>query len=276
AFLLDQQTEPSGTQAISIGDFQQAIEVDGISFAYEDAPVLENITLSIKKGEMVALVGRSGAGKSTLVDLILRFYQPDSGTIRLDGQPISNYQLDNYRRLFGVVSQDGALFNDTVRQNIAYARPDLRDEQIEKAARIANAHNFVLNDLPEGYDTLLGERGVRLSGGQRQRIAIARAVVDEPPILVLDEATSALDTESERLVQEAIARVVQGSTAIVIAHRLSTIRMADKIVVLKAGRIVETGTHDELIQLNGEYRHLHDLQFSENGAIPAQAVAPVN
>jgi ABC-type multidrug transport system fused ATPase/permease subunit len=181
---------------------------------------------------------------------------------------VEEYNLADYRRMFGVVSQDGALFDDTVYNNIAYARPNLTREDVERAARIANAEEFIFNDLAKGYDTRLGERGVRLSGGQRQRIAIARAVAHRPPILILDEATSSLDSESEHQVQEAIARVIKGSTAIVIAHRLSTIRMADQIVVLKDGCIVETGTHEELLAQDGEYRYLYDLQFRvENKAV---------
>jgi ABC-type multidrug transport system fused ATPase/permease subunit len=188
--------------------------------------------------------------------------------IELDGVPVQEFDLAAYRTLFGVVSQDGLLFNETVYQNIAYARPELSREDVERAARIANAENFILNDLDQGYDTLLGERGVRLSGGQRQRVAIARAVVHRPQILILDEATSALDSESERLVQDAISHVVKGHTSIVIAHRLSTILMADKIVVLRDGEIVETGTHKELLALNGEYSYLYNLQFHDRVVTP--------
>ncbi len=261
AYILGQEPEPSGERPLPPDGFKEALVLRNVSFAYEDLPVLRNINLTINKGEMVALVGRSGAGKTTLVDLILRFYEPTEGSIELDGVPISAFRLADYRRLFGVVSQDSTLFNDTVYNNIAYARPELTREEVEEAARVANAEEFILNELPDGYDTILGERGVRLSGGQRQRIAIARAVAHRPSILVLDEATSALDSEAERLVQDAIARVVKGSTAIVIAHRLSTIRMADKIVVMREGRIVEIGTHRELLERSGEYRYLHDLQF---------------
>jgi ABC-type multidrug transport system fused ATPase/permease subunit len=187
----------------------------------------------------------------------------------LDGTPIREFDLTEYRRLFGVVAQDATLFNETVYDNIAYARPALTHDEVVQAARVANAEDFILGDLPDGYDTILGERGVLISGGQRQRIAIARAVAHRPQILVLDEATSSLDTESERMVQEAIARVVKGCTAIVIAHRLSTVRMADKIVVLKEGRIVESGTHEELLARGGEYRYLHNLQFYDDRTAPA-------
>jgi len=230
-----------------------------------EMPVLHQIDLEIKKGSLVALVGRSGAGKSTLVDLILRFFVPTDGTITLDGHPISEYVMQDYRTLFGTVSQDARLFNATVAHNIAYAREGVSQEEIERAAKIANADKFITEELPLGYEQILGERGVRLSGGQRQRIAIARAVAHNPAILILDEATSSLDSESERLVQDAIEKVIQGSTAIVIAHRLSTVLMADQIIVLDEGRIVEAGTHAELLRKNGAYRHLYDLQFNVDG-----------
>lgn len=265
AFILDQENEATGGRTISRDHFKESITLENVHFSYDDSsmemPVLHDLNLTIKRGDMVAIVGRSGAGKSTLVDLILRFFPPTAGQIKIDGVPIQDYDLTAYRRLFGTVSQDGALFDDTVYENIAYARPYLTREEVEQAARIANAEDFILHDLDEGYNTRLGERGVRLSGGQRQRIAIARAVAHRPPILILDEATSSLDSESEHQVQEAIARVIKGSTAIVIAHRLSTIRMADQIVVLKDGCIVETGTHEELLAQEGEYRYLYDLQF---------------
>jgi ATP-binding cassette subfamily B protein len=264
AYLLDQEIETGGTKPIPTDDGQHTLALEDVSFFYEDnedVPVLQNINLAIESGEMVAIVGRSGAGKTTLVDLIMRFYEPTEGRIKLGGTLIEEYDLVAYRRLFGVVAQDGILFDDTVYNNIAYARPELTRQAVEEAARIANAEEFILTELPNGYDTLLGERGVRISGGQRQRIAIARAIAHKPKILVLDEATSSLDSESEQKVQEAITRVVKGHTAIVIAHRLSTVRMADKIIVLKDGRIVEVGTHDELLEGDGEYRYLYDLQL---------------
>ncbi len=245
----------------------QRIEFKGVSFAYFDDPVLHHIDLQVNAGEMVALVGQSGAGKSTIADLLLRFYMPSSGEILLDGVPIQEYDLHSYRQMFGVVSQEATLLDDTIANNIAYGRPDLTRGEIEKAARIANAEPFILNDLPDGYDTMLGERGVRLSGGQRQRISIARAVAHKPPILILDEATSALDTASERLVQQAIDEVVKGNTALVIAHRLSTIRRADRIVVLNRGRIIEQGTHDKLIAAEGTYYRLYQQQFSDEGLL---------
>lgn len=270
-YLLSQAQEADGMGRRIADGFKDSVVFRNVSFAYEELPVLSNINLTIRQGEMVALVGRSGAGKSTLVDLLMRFYMPIEGHIEMDGTPINEFDLSAYRQLFGVVSQDGTLFNETVHANIAYARPFLTREDVERAARVANAEEFILNDLSDGYDTMLGERGVRLSGGQRQRISIARAVAHRPSILILDEATSSLDTESERLVQDAISQVVKGYTAVVIAHRLSTIMMADRIVVLRDGEIVETGTHQELYNLNGEYRYLYDLQFHpENVEIAEQ------
>ena len=212
---------------------------------------------------MIALVGPSGAGKSTLVDLIPRFHEPTAGRVLLDGVDTREIRLDALRALVGVVSQDTVLFNDTVRANLAYGAGDrFSQAQIEAAARAANAHQFIA-ELPQGYDTVLGERGTRLSGGQRQRLAIARALLVDPPILILDEATSALDTESERLVQEAIDRLLSNRTVFVIAHRLSTVVHADQILVLERGAVVERGTHTQLLARGGTYARLHALQFRE-------------
>jgi len=248
--------------------FRDAIVFEGVAFAYEDEPVLSDISFTARRGEVVALVGPSGAGKSTLVDLIPRFYEPTSGRILLDGVDTREYRLDTLRSLTGIVSQDTVLFNDTVKRNVAYGAGDrYSQEQIEAAARAANAHEFI-RELPEGYDTILGERGTRLSGGQRQRIAIARALLTDPPILILDEATSALDTESERLVQQAIDRLLEGRTVFVIAHRLSTVVSASQILVLDRGRIVERGTHSALVARGGVYSRLHALQFND-GPAPA-------
>jgi subfamily B ATP-binding cassette protein MsbA len=232
--------------------------------------VLSEVSFRLSKGKVVALVGPSGAGKTTAADLLPRFYDPTSGQILMDGVPLTSLRRASLRGLLGVVSQDTVLINDSVRANIAYGSPNATREQIEEAARAANAAAFI-ETLPHGYDTTLGERGTRLSGGQRQRIAIARALLRDPPILILDEATSALDTESERLVQQAIARLMRQRTVLVIAHRLATVRDADEIVVLDAGQVVQRGTHEELLRMGGLYRRLYDLQFrSEEPAVPAE------
>jgi len=237
------------------------ITYEHVSFAYEDEPVLRDISLEVKRGEVLAIVGPSGSGKTTIVNLLLRFYDPTDGTISIDGTNLRDVTLASLREQIGLVTQDVVLFNDTVAANIAYGRPDTPREAIAEAARVANADEFI-RALPDAYDTVIGERGVKLSGGQRQRLAIARALLRNPPILVLDEATSALDTESERLVQQAIDRLMQHRTALVIAHRLSTIQHADTIVVLSDGRIVEQGTHPELVEADGLYRKLYEMQFA--------------
>ena len=239
--------------------FNQEIRFDNVSFTYEKEPVLKNINLTIKKGETVALVGSSGAGKSTLADLVPRFYDPTDGQITIDGVPVSEININSLRDLMGIVTQESILFNDSVAKNIAFAKPNAREEDIVQAAKIANAHQFI-TELDEGYQTSIGERGGKLSGGQRQRISIARAIMKNPPILILDEATSALDTESEKLVQEALTNLMKNRTSLVIAHRLSTIQHADKIVVMDKGRIVEQGTHQELIALKGIYHKLINMQ----------------
>ena len=262
--VLDSPTEPQLDRGrVAVGDFREAIVFDDVRFSYGGEPVLQEISFTAPRGEVVALVGPSGAGKSTLVDLIPRFYEPTGGRVLLDGVDTRDITLPSLRRLMGIVSQDTVLFNDTVRNNIAYgAEGKYGPAQIEAAARAANAHPFI-TELPDGYDTLLGERGTRLSGGQRQRIAIARALLVAPPILILDEATSALDTESERLVQEAIDRLLAGRTVFVIAHRLSTVEHADQILVLDRGRIVERGSHAELLAKRGAYHRLHSMQFRD-------------
>jgi len=223
-------------------------------------PVLEGVDFFVPAGTVVALVGPSGAGKTTIVDLLARFYEPTAGAIEIDGTDIRDLRIASLRGALGVVSQDTVLFHDTVRANIAYGIEDAPLERVEAAARAAHAHDFAMK-LPEGYGTVVGERGTTLSGGQRQRIAIARAVLRDPPVLVLDEATSALDTESERLVQKALKGLLAGRTVFVIAHRLSTIQRADRIVVVDGGRIVQQGTHDELMESGGLYRRLRELQF---------------
>ena len=274
--VLDAPTEAAldrGTRTVT--GFHDSLVFEDVSFAYEEEPVLSNISFGARKGDVVALVGPSGAGKSTLVDLIPRFYEPTSGRILVDGIDAREIALPSLRSLTGIVSQDTVLFNDTVRSNIAYGASErFTEEQIVAAARAANADVFI-RELPQGYDTVLGERGTRLSGGQRQRIAIARALLIDPPILILDEATSALDTESERLVQEAIDRLLTGRTVFVIAHRLSTVRHADEILVLDRGRIVERGAHPELLAKRGVYFRLHSLQFrdgrAEDGALATPA-----
>ncbi|HTK54880.1 MAG TPA: ABC transporter ATP-binding protein [Gemmatimonadaceae bacterium] len=272
--VIDSPTEASldrGT--IANATFERALEFERVSFAYADEPVLVDVSLVAPKGQVIALVGASGAGKSTLVDLIPRFYEPTAGRILLDGTDTREIALPALRSLIGIVSQDTVLFNDTVRNNLAYgAAAKYTDAQIEAAARAANAHRFIA-ELPDGYDTILGERGTRLSGGQRQRLSIARALLVDPPILILDEATSALDTESERLVQEAIDRLLEGRTVFVIAHRLSTIAHADQILVMDRGRVVEHGTHGALLARRGHYHRLHALQFADAREMEARARA---
>ncbi|MBI4501858.1 MAG: ABC transporter ATP-binding protein [Gemmatimonadetes bacterium] len=252
--------------APSFPGLRQAITFDHVWVAYQpDAWVLRGVHLQVPQGEIVAIVGPSGAGKSTLVDLLPRFIEPQRGAVLIDGVPITGYSRRSLRRAMGIVSQQTVIFNGTVRSNIAYGdEANASDAAVESAARAANAHRFI-EQLPQGYDTMLGERGARLSGGERQRIAIARAILRDPPILILDEATSALDSESERLVQEAIQRLVEHRTVLVIAHRLSTVARADRIVVLDGGRVVEAGRHAELVAAGGLYQRLHALELSDIG-----------
>ncbi|MES1242208.1 MAG: ABC transporter ATP-binding protein [Acidobacteriota bacterium] len=246
--------------AREIETVRERIAYERVSFSYEERPVLHGVNLNIRAGEIVALVGPSGAGKSTLVNLLPRFFDPDTGRVAIDGMDIRDLKLRSLRALIGIVTQDTVLFNDTIRNNIAYGRLDLPLERVREAAAAAYADEFIMQ-LPNGYDTVIGESGVRLSGGQRQRLAIARALLKNAPILILDEATSHLDTESESLVQKALSNLMQGRSTLVIAHRLSTVMRADRIVVVEGGQIVEEGSHDELMALGGTYRRLYDLQF---------------
>jgi subfamily B ATP-binding cassette protein MsbA len=251
-------------EAGSLSALQQQIELRNVSFGYanETRSVLRDVSLTIKAGTMVALVGESGGGKSTLTKLLPRFHDPTSGEVLWDGTDLRDATLASLRNQIALVTQETVLFNDTIRHNIAYGKPDATDREIEEAASIAFAHDFI-REMPNGYDTIVGERGIFLSGGQRQRLAIARAVLVNAPVLILDEATSALDAESERLVQRAIGNLVRNRTTIVIAHRLSTVRRADVIVVMEAGRIIEMGTHAELLERGGQYRKLYELQFAD-------------
>ena len=245
--------------AKELKEFSNSIELKNVSFSYEDNVVLKNINLKIEKGKTIALVGSSGAGKSTLADLIPRFIDASEGEVLIDGVNIKNYTLHSIRNQMGIVTQEAILFNDTIANNIALAKDDAAEEEIIHAAKIANAANFI-ETKEDGYETNIGDRGLKLSGGERQRMTIARAVLKNPPILILDEATSSLDTESERLVQDAINNLMTNRTSIVIAHRLSTIRHANEIIVLQKGEIVERGTHDSLINQNGFYKRLVDMQ----------------
>ena len=243
--------------------FNESVTFDHVFFQYDDGDVqvLQDISFSLNKGSVVALVGVSGAGKSTTADLIPRFFEPTEGAVQLDGVDIRKFKTRALRQLMGIVTQETILFNDTISGNIAYGKKDIPIEKIRKAAAAANALEFI-DKLPEGFDTIIGEKGVRLSGGQRQRLAIARALFKDPPILILDEATSSLDIESEKKVQEAMDRLMKDRTVLVIAHRLSTIVNADNIIVLDGGKIVETGTHEQLLGQNGIYKNLYNVQFS--------------
>ena len=243
-----------------IHDFKDAIEMKGVCFSYtQGREVLHDINLTVEKGKTIALVGQSGSGKSTLVDLVPRYHDVSAGEVLIDGKNIKDVRIRDLRSLIGNVNQEAILFNDTFYNNITFGVENATMDQVMEAAKIANAHDFIM-ETEHGYDTMIGDRGGRLSGGQRQRVSIARAILKNPPILILDEATSALDTESERLVQEALERLMRSRTTIAIAHRLSTIKNADEICVLHEGKIVERGTHENLIALNGYYKRLYDMQ----------------
>ncbi len=248
--------------AFPLPPFEREIRFDHVDFAYDDDKILDGIDVTIRRGETVALVGASGSGKTTLANLLPRFYDPNAGRILFDGQELRSVTLDSLRRQIGLVTQETVLFNDTVKNNIAYGRSDVPMERIVEAAKSAHAHEFI-ESLPEKYETIVGERGARLSVGQRQRLTIARALLKDPPILILDEATSALDSESEKLVQEALEALMANRTSLVIAHRLSTVRRADRILVLERGRVVETGTHRELLERDGLYARFHALQMQD-------------
>jgi subfamily B ATP-binding cassette protein MsbA len=263
--VLDLKTEQEAEKGqLELPRIAQSVTFDDVTFHYESqsVPALNDINLTIRAGEMVALVGSSGSGKTTLVNLIPRFYEPTAGRILIDGIDTQSYTLRSLRSQIGMVSQDVVLFDDSIRNNIAFGREGTTDEDIIQAARLAYAHDFV-ERLPEGYQTVVGEKGVKLSGGERQRLAIARAILRDPPLLILDEATSALDTESERVVQLALANLMKNRTTVVIAHRLSTIQQADRIMVMARGSIVEEGTHDELLRRGGQYQRLHAMQFQD-------------
>jgi len=259
----DTEALPEKENAVELKSLQNKIALKNVSFDYgTEKSIIQDFNLEIAKGEMVALVGESGGGKSSLIKLVQRLYDPTAGAILWDETDLRDAKLSSLKQQIALVTQETVLFNDTVRYNISYGNPNATDEEVSEAARIAFADDFI-RELPEGYDTLVGERGIFLSGGQRQRIAIARAVLVNAPVLILDEATSALDAESERLVQKALANLMKNKTSIVIAHRLSTVRKADKIVVMERGQIKQTGTHSELLQKGGIYKRLYELQFAE-------------
>ncbi|SEA21213.1 ATP-binding cassette, subfamily B, MsbA [Chitinophaga terrae (ex Kim and Jung 2007)] len=258
--LIDEKSKVvNAPNAITLTEFKEAIRFENINFSYAEKAILKDVNLTIPKGASVALVGPSGGGKSTLMDLIPRFMDPNSGAVLFDGHNIKDVTMESLRSMMGIVNQESILFNDSIFNNIAFAKPDATQAEVEAAARIANAHDFIMN-TEQGYETNIGDKGSKLSGGQRQRICIARAVLSNPPLMLLDEATSALDTESEKMVQEALNNLMKNRTSLVIAHRLSTIQNADIIVVLDNGRIIEQGTHQELLNNNGVYKRLIEMQ----------------
>ncbi|MCK5064247.1 MAG: ATP-binding cassette domain-containing protein, partial [Candidatus Fermentibacteraceae bacterium] len=247
---------------VPFSSFKHSIEFRDVCFSYEPGiQVLTDLSFKVSKGEIIALVGPSGGGKSTIADMIPRFYDPDSGDILIDGIDLRNISIESLRSCLGVVTQETVLFNDSIRNNIAYGEVSIPLDKVKMAASVANALDFI-EELPRDFETVIAERGTRLSGGQKQRLAIARAVLKDPDILIFDEATSALDTHSERLVQKAIDALIEGRTALVIAHRLSTIRKASRVIYIEDGMIAEEGTHSELLERNGKYRKLYDMQFS--------------
>ncbi|MGH9898873.1 MAG: ABC transporter ATP-binding protein, partial [Pyrinomonadaceae bacterium] len=267
----DMAETPEKKNAIYLTSLKNGVEFQNVSFNYASHArgILKNIDLSLPAGWMVAIVGESGGGKSTLTKLVLRLHDPTTGSILWDGVDIRDIKLSSLREKIALVTQETVLFNDSVRYNISYGRPDAGSEDIIAAAYAAHAHDFIM-ELPEGYDTIIGERGLFLSGGQRQRLAIARAILIDAPFLILDEATSALDADSERLVQQALSNLTLNRTTLVIAHRLSTVRRANMIVVIDRGRIIETGTHQELLNQNGQYRRLYEMQFAEEDLVNLQ------
>lgn len=260
----DDEALPEKPHAVELKNLENNIRLENVSFNYANdrKQILKDISLEIPPGSVVALVGQSGGGKSSLIKLVQRLYDPTEGAIYWDGVDLREAQIESLKKQIALVTQETVLFNDTIRYNITYGNPQATQADLEKAAKIAFAHDFI-SELPNGYETIVGERGIFLSGGQRQRIAIARAVLTDAPVLILDEATSALDTESERLVQKALTNLMQNRTSIIIAHRLSTVRRADKIVVMESGKIIQTGTHEELLEKGGVYKKLYELQFLE-------------
>jgi len=265
--VMDEKPEQDAEDAKNVAAIDGEIEINDVTFSYvEGKPVLKNATITAKKGEQVAIVGPTGAGKTTIISLLMRFYDKDSGTILIDGKPIESITRNSLRKTVGMVLQDTYLFSETVRENIRYGNPNATNAEVERAARMANAHSFIIH-LPQGYDTVLADNGGNISQGQRQLIAIARAILADPCLLILDEATSSIDTRTEIKIQDAMLKLMEGRTSFIIAHRLSTIRNADKILVINAGEVVEQGTHDELLAMDGFYANLYNIQFKTGMAI---------